>query len=115
MNENNSRVMIIWTTDNKETALNTVFMYAKNAVLYNWLDEVELIIWGPSSRLTVEDEDIQEELKVMANVGVKIKACVACASRYGVKEKLRELGFEVIPMGPVLSEEIKSGRTILTF
>ena len=37
-----------------------VFMYAYNAQKNGWWDQVTLLIWGPSSKLTSEDAEIQE-------------------------------------------------------
>ncbi len=108
------KLMVIWISRDVETALNMGFMYAKNSLIRGWWDEVELVIWGPSAEVTVENELIQKELKAMAEAGVKLKACIACANNYGVADKLSALGIEVISMGPPLTEELKKGTKVIT-
>ncbi len=108
------KVTIIWTTADKEAALNMAFMYAKNAKVRGWWDEIDFVIWGPSDRLACEDADIQTEIATLLHVGVQVKACIACAERYGAVEKLRALGVEVLPMGLPLTETLKAGGRVLT-
>ena len=94
--------------------MNMAFMYARNSKVRGWWDEVDLVIWGPSAEVAVNDKMIQEELKIMQHVGVNIKACIACANRYGVTEKLRDLNIEVISMGPVLTDELQNGIKVIS-
>ena len=94
--------------------MNMAFMYARNSKVRGWWDEVDLVIWGPSAEVAVNDKMIQEELKIMQHVGVNIKACIACANRYGVTEKLRDLNIEVISMGPVLTDELQNGTKVIS-
>jgi hypothetical protein len=108
------KLIVIWVTRDVEAAMNMAFMYARNSKVRGWWEEVDLVIWGPSAEVTAENTMIQEELKVMQHVGVNIKACIACANRYGVTEKLQELGIEVISMGPPLTEELQAGTSVIT-
>ena len=61
------------------------------------------------------DLELQEELADLKAAGVELLACKACADLYGVADKLRALGIEVIYMGRPLTELLKSGWTCLTF
>ena len=106
-------MVALWTSDDPEVALNMLFMYLKNARLNNWWDEVTLVIWGPSAKLSVEDEMITEGLKELKAEGVILEACVVCADRYGVAEELEKLGVVVRPMGEPLSNYIKEGKNII--
>jgi hypothetical protein len=45
------------------------------------------------------DLDLQEELEDLKAMGVELQACKACADLYGVTDKLKSLGIEVIYMG----------------
>jgi hypothetical protein len=96
-------------------ALKMVFMYAYNAKKYEWWEGVELIIWGPSAKLTSENEQIQKEIKKMMKQGVQVKACKACADSYGVSDDLKELGVDVKYMGKPLTETLKSNQKLMTF
>ena len=113
--DNSDKLVVVWSSDNPELARSMVFMYAGNAKKVKWFNEVTLIIWGPSARLAAENEEIQKELAQLKDAGVKIEACVACAMMYGVDAKLRQLGCDVKPMGPVLSDYLKQNYKVLTF
>lgn len=108
------KLTVIWTSRDKEVALNMAFMYAKNSKLRGWWETVDFVIWGPSDMLVIEDEDIQEEIKILQNIGVNVKACVACARRYGVVKELEDLGIEVIPMGQPLTDDLKGEGKVIT-
>lgn len=112
---NAEKLNILWTSSDKEVALKMVFMYAYNARKQGWWKEVQLIIWGPSAKLTSEDKDIQDYLKRMKNAGVIIVACRACADQYGVSKKLEGLGIEVKYMGQPLTDILKRGEKLITF
>ena len=92
-----------------------VFMYAFKAQKNGWWDQVTLLVWGPSSKLSSENTEIQESLKKMKDQGVELLACKGCADRYGVSAKLEELGIEVKYTGTYLSDFIKSDKKVITF
>jgi hypothetical protein len=99
---------IVWTSGDRDVALKMVFMYALNAKRRGWAAEVDLIVWGPSSKLLSHDVELQEQVAAMQEVGVVFKACKACSDSYGVSDKLQELGIEVKYMGLELTEYIAS-------
>lgn len=109
-----TKLIVLWVTRDTEAAMNMAFMYARNSKVRRWWDEVDLVIWGPSAEVTANDKMIQEELKVMQHVGVSIKACIACANRYGVTEKLKALNIEVVSMGPILTQELQAGVKVIS-
>jgi hypothetical protein len=114
-NEEETKVLILWTSGDREVAQNMVFMYAFNAKKYGWLKTIRLIVWGPSARLLSDDVELQNEIKKMKTGGVELLACKACSDRYGVSEKLAGLGIEVKYVGKDLTAMINEGWTILTF
>jgi len=114
--ENQSDTLcILWTSDDPDVAIKMVFMYAIAAKQNKWFDEVELIIWGPSSKLTSENKEIQDYIAIMQKNGIKIEACRACADSYGVTDKLKSLGIDVKYMGQPLTEILKSDKKLMTF
>jgi hypothetical protein len=113
--EKEDGLIIIWSSGDREVALNMVFMYAKNSRLNGWWDNVLVVVWGPSAKLLAEDEGLQAELQEMKKAGVEVHACKACADRYSASEKLKSLGIDVIYMGQPLTRYLKDGRHILTF
>ncbi|NIN73195.1 MAG: DsrE family protein [Gemmatimonadetes bacterium] len=92
-----------------------VFMYTLNAKRRSWFDEVQLIVWGPSSKLLSVDEELQAAVAEMGDAGVELVACKACADSYGVSGELEELGVEVKYMGVPLTEMLKGDRVVVTF
>ena len=79
-----------------------------------WFEEVVLIVWGPSAKLTSENKMIQDYIRKMQEAGVKVEACLYCAKMYGVDKKLAELGIDVKGMGIPLSNYLKEGWRILS-
>ena len=110
----NEKLVIIWSSADKEVALNMVFMYTSNSKKFGWWDDITLVVWGPSAKLLSEDMALQQYIKKMIGSGIVVKACKLCADNYGVSGKLEELGIIVKYMGE-LTDYIKEGRHILTF
>jgi len=110
-----SKLMVLWTSGDREVALKMVFMYTFNAKKRGWWDEVRFVVWGPSSKLLSEDKELQKGIKDMIEAGVEIQACKACADMYGVSEELAALGVDVKYMGVPLTDMLKGGWISLTF
>ncbi|MGD0754515.1 MAG: DsrE family protein [Bacteroidales bacterium] len=108
------KINILWTTDNKDTVVNMISMYAINSKIEKWWQEVNIIIWGASAKLVGSDTQIQTEIIEMINQGIQIEACKDCCDNFGVSEKLTKLGINVRYMGKPLTDYIKSGEKILT-
>ncbi|HKL29201.1 MAG TPA: DsrE family protein [Natrialbaceae archaeon] len=102
---------VLWTRGDKEFAEEMAFMYTLNAKKHGWWENVRLIVWGPSSPLLAEDDDLQELLAEMDEEGVVLEACRACAENYGVAEDLADLGITVEYMGEPLTEYLKDEST----
>lgn len=105
---------ILWTNADPVTANLMVFMYAENAIPRGWWDSVRIIIWGGTAKLVAENKEIQERLLELISKGVKVEACIACATELGVAKELTELGLDLKPMGLPLTEIIKSGAKLIT-
>ncbi len=113
--ENNSdKLVILWTSDDPYQAERMVLMYGHAAKTAGWFSEVTIIIWGPSAKMVAENLKIQEKLKAMQKDGVEIRACIVCATAYGVEDELKNLGFEVKGMGKPLTDYLKSDAKVLT-
>ncbi len=109
------KLVILWTSGDRDVALKMVFMYAGNAPRNGWWDDITLIVWGPSARLLAEDQELQEKLTGLALEGVKLEACKACSDSYGVSDRLAGLGIDVKYMGEPLTAYLKEGCRVLTF
>ena len=108
-------LVVVWTSGDIDVAEKMVFMYVNAAKGAKWFDEVVFIVWGPSAKLLSENENLQERLKKMQEIGIRTEACVACARMYGVDDDLRDLGIDVKGMGVPLSDYLKKRYHILTF
>ena len=105
---------ILWTTDNKDTALNMICLYAHNAKLQNWIGEVTILIWGASQTLISQDKELQEKISQMIEDGVEIVACKKCAEELGIVASLKSCGIDTYYTGELLSDWIKSGENIVS-
>lgn len=109
------KLIVVWTSGDREVALKAAFMYTLNAKVQDWWKEVVLIIWGPSAKLLAQDEELQIEIKKMKNAGVQLLACKACADSYRVSENLNRVGVQVQYMGLPLTQYLKENCKVLTF
>ncbi|WP_458700294.1 DsrE family protein [Sulfurospirillum sp. 1307] len=110
-----NELMVVWTTDNKDTIKNMVFLYTLNAKLKSWFDEVTLLIWGASQEILKEDEELQAKIKEMIDAGVKVVACKKCAQNLGLEDSLLSCGIDLFYTGELLSDWAKSGKPLMTF
>ena len=101
------KLLVVWTSGDKDVAKNMVFMYTYNAKLQGWWKTVRFLVWGASSKLLAEDKELQDYLKKMKEAGVELFACKACADIYGVADTLSGLGLDVKYMGVPLTEVLK--------
>lgn len=107
-------LVVLWTSGDREVALNMALMYAKNSRLNGWWGQVRLVVWGPSAKLLAADAGLQAELAQCREAGVVVQACKACADRYHVGPALEELGAEVLYMGEPMTAYLKNGWKVLS-
>jgi len=105
---------ILWTTDNKETAMHMVCLYAHNALLKGWMDKVTVLVWGAAQRLIAEDAQVRAKVDAMVKDGVTVVACLKCADEMDVKSGMQSCGIDVFYTGEFLSEWINSGQSIVS-
>ena len=107
MNEND-KLNILWTTDNKDTIFNMLSMYVINS------KNINVILWGASVRLVANDTQVQTEVLEMLQSGITIEACQDCCNNFGVTSIIINLGITVRYMGAPLTECLKNGEKILS-
>jgi len=111
---NKDKLVVVWTSGDKEVAMKMVFMYTFNAKKYEWWNDITLLIWGPSAKLLTEDKDLQNYVKKMMDAGIHVLACKGCADEYGIADDLKKLGITVKYTGKDLTDFIKE-RHVVTF
>ena len=110
------KLMVVWTSADPDVAEKVCLMYTHAAKKYGWFAEVHLVVWGPSQRLLVGDPAIQAKVKAMQEDGVVVEACVACATKLGLVDQIKALGYEVKGMGKPLTGALKDdGTEVITF
>lgn len=107
------KLVVLWTSGDKEVAEKMVLMYTFNSKRFNWWKDITLVVWGPSQKVLVENKDIQDYVKKIMEQGTSVKACKGCSDMYGISDKLSELGVEVKYMGEI-TDYMKEGRHVLT-
>ena len=103
------KLLVVWTSADRDVALNMVLMYVQNA------QQVTLLIWGPSQQLLLQDAEIGDKLTEMRQDGVRLIACRACADKYGIADNLTSRGIEVFGTGPTLTDWLKSDSRVISF
>jgi hypothetical protein len=106
---------LLWTTGEKEVAMKVIFPYLVNAKANGWWDDINLIIWGPSAKLTAFDKDIHRQLQDVMDSGITVEACQACTDAYRVTDNLIGLGITVKYMGGPFTEYLTSDAKVITF
>jgi len=111
-----SNLLLVWTSADREVAMNMILMYGRNAKRFGWWEQVNLLVWGPSGKLLLADDGLKAEIKAMMDESVEVIACKACADRYGISEALSEIGVKVFYTGEALTNAVKSPEwAVLTF
>jgi hypothetical protein len=110
-----NKLLVIWSSADREVALHNVFMYTHNAKKRGWWEEVRLLLWGPSDTLLAHDAELQDHIRRMLADGVEVLACKACSDRLGMTEALEQIGINVFYVGTALTEMLKEGWVTLTY
>ena len=110
------KLVVVWTSGDRDVALRMVFMYTYNAKVQGWWKDVTMVVWGASQQLLAVDSEIRDYVKKMVGAGIKLEACKACADSYGVADNLAACGLDVKYMGVPLTEYVKDEKTaVMTF
>lgn len=104
-----SKLLVILASGEKETVL-TGLMYARNAIKRGWMEDVQVVFFGPSEKLMVEDAQVSDAAKEMVEM-TNCRACKAISDREDISGKVEELGVKVEYVGSVISDLIKEGYT----
>lgn len=115
LNGDSSALVIVWSSHDREIALKTALAYALNSKLNGWMQNVTVIVWGPSVQLLASDKEIQNVLSSSNQAGVTILVDKKCVEEYKLSKEIEALKFEIKNIGKPLSEFIREKRTILTF
>jgi len=90
-------------------------IYARNVVKNAWMSDIKLLLFGPSEVTIAMDPELQGLLKDVVTLDTIPQACKWCSDKYGVREKLAELGCDVEYIGAPVSEAIRDGYVPMTW
>jgi len=107
------KLVILWTSGDKEVAEKMVLMYTYNSKRFEWWKDITLVVWGPSQKVLLENKDIQDYVKRIMEQGTAVKACKGCSDLYGISDELEQCGIEVKYMGEI-TDYLKEGRHMIT-
>ena len=88
------KVLIIISTSDEEKA-RTGAMYAKNALLNKWVEDVKVFIFGPAQSILLKDEELRDFVAEMQAMDANPVACQFISDRDKNTEQLEKLGIDV--------------------
>lgn len=100
-------LLIIWTNDHREVAMNMLLRYTTSAQNNGWWQSVTINAWGPTQKLIANDIQVQADILDLIHSGVKVQACKDCAIGYGFVEKFEKMGIDVKPLGEPTTQALK--------
>jgi hypothetical protein len=110
-----TRVFVILSSGDREVALEVGLVYPLYAAKNKWMDEVKLIIFGPSEKIAAYDTEVRGRIDELQKAGIEVMACKWCADRMNITGILEETGIKVVYVGPIISQLLKDGWASLTF
>jgi hypothetical protein len=110
-----TKLLVILSSGDREVALDVGLIYPLNAIKNRWMDDVKLIVFGPSEKLAAYDTEVQGKLKELMEAGINVIACKWCADRMNITSLIENAGIKVEYVGPIISQLIKDGWASLAF
>jgi len=110
-----NKLFIILASGDKEVALETALFYPVTVAREKYMEEVKVILFGPSEKLVARDKKVQKRIKTLQEAGVEVSACKYCSDRMGISEKLEELGITVEYVSSGIAQMIRDGWASLSF
>ena len=108
------KLNILWTNSDEIMFDKMVAMYARNAKINNWWNEITVIIWGSTARLAADSELVGLRIRELLQVGVNVTACKTCSDSLGTTQKLVTMGIDVKYLGEELTRILKTDEKLLS-
>jgi hypothetical protein len=102
-----SKVLVIIASGNPDKAL-AGMMYARNAIVHEWMEDVQVVFFGPSEELLSSNEQVAKSAAALADVTEPL-ACKYISDQKETSEDISGLGIGVKYVGTVVSDFIKDG------
>lgn len=108
------KLVVLWKSDNLVDIYELITPYIISSKKNNWWDEVEVILWGASQKVVVNDEEVKRRIRMMQKQNIPIYACKKCAEDLDIEKELIELSINVLYTGELLTELLQSDAKVLT-
>jgi hypothetical protein len=89
-----------------------IFMYAINSMTFGWWENTTLVVWGGSTKLVSENQQIQQHIKAALDSGIYVTSCKSCSEKVGATEKLQTIGIDVQYLDVPLTNVLKIGKNL---
>ena len=99
----------------EENAIWTGLFFATKGTRNRFMDEIRLVLWGPSEKTIAENPELQQMIREYLSLGKRVWACKTCSDRYGVTEAMERLGCTVDYVGSIVTGWIKEGFVPFTW
>lgn len=104
-----SKVLIILSSRDHDK-LKSGIMYGKNAMKYNWLDDVKFFVFAGAEEEILKDDELLNEVK-----SVDAVACKFIAKEKNIYDKFKQLDINTQYIGEQVSKLIKDGYIPMVF
>ena len=104
-----SSKLVIIVTQAEENAVWTGLFTAIKCTRNDYMDDIRLVLWGPSEKTIAETPELQEMIEEYLSLGKPVWACRTCSDRYGVTGAMEALGCTVDYMGSIVTGWLKKG------
>ena len=111
-----NKLFFVVATGDKDVILETALFYPLTVAKEGWMEEVKVILFGPSQKVAAVDEHVQKRMKrLQEEGGIEILACKYCSDKWGISEKMEELGITNVYVSPIIAKWLKEGWASLSF
>jgi len=108
------RILVIISSQDIEKAL-TGLMWATNALKHGWVEDVEVVFFGPVERLIAEgNEQLLHAIQEYSGIKTRPLACRRVAEKGGYEDKL--IGkVNLVYVGSLISDYLKKNYVPMVF
>lgn len=103
--------VLIWLASADVDKLKAGVLWATNAQRNQWVDEIRVVVFGPSERVVAEDEALFEQIQGFGGS----MYCSHVAETEGLIEALETKGAQLVKVGEPIGRMIRDGYEVITF
>ncbi|NPV88305.1 hypothetical protein HPY42_02085 [Coprothermobacteraceae bacterium] len=108
------KVLIIISSRDKSviTAGLLMALASKRQGLY---EDIKVHFFGPSQRVAVEDEEVQQYIADLIKEGINPLACEAISRQFDLTVQLHDMGFDIVQIPVEISRLVNQGYVPMVF